>query len=219
MASPPVPKNLTLEKPGDEILSWLDRCAVGELRNTDVLNDLNHSLKEEGFSCCAKYVGGFRYLLECDSKVDLLQMLTEGKEKLDSWFSWLRPWEIAMEMSRPGRLVWISIEGIPLHAWTESTFQRIAKEFGEIMEVEELTLQRVQTHLARVCISTSSYSSIDKVVSITMKDEVFTVRVLEDMAEIIDFGPRYELEESDESAEQAATGSYVSDSPQRIFEE
>lgn len=121
-----VPKRIEVTSPEDEALSWLNRCAISDLRNTDVLNDFNHSLVEEGFTCWAKYVGGLRYLLECDSKEEMLHMLATGKEKLNRWFSWVCSWEVGKEHSHPGRLVWLSLEGLPLHAWTKYTFLKIA---------------------------------------------------------------------------------------------
>lgn len=59
------------------------------------------------------------------------------------------------------------------------------------MEVEDLTESRVQRHIARICIHTKTQYSIDEVIEFMVSGEPFYVRVLEDMAEIVDFGPRY----------------------------
>lgn len=84
------------------------------------------------------------------------------------------------------------MEGIPLHAWAEVTFFVIVQRFGQVVEVEDLSIQKMQTHIARVCILTSSFQTINEVVSLQVHGQVFSVRVLEDTAVIIDFGPRYE---------------------------
>lgn len=69
----------------------------------------------------------------------------------------------------------------------------IAKQFGQVVEIEDLSIQKLQTHIARVCItiSTTSFQTINEVVRLQIQGLAFPVRVLEDMAVIIDFGRRY----------------------------
>ncbi|GJW11629.1 hypothetical protein Tco_1577456 [Tanacetum coccineum] len=35
------------------------------------------------------------------------------------------------------RIVWVDIEGVPLNAWTRSTFQNISSKWGELVELED----------------------------------------------------------------------------------
>nr|GEV95153.1 hypothetical protein [Tanacetum cinerariifolium] len=35
------------------------------------------------------------------------------------------------------RIVWVDIEGVPLNAWSRSTFQKIASKWGEMVELED----------------------------------------------------------------------------------
>ncbi|GJS58592.1 RNA-directed DNA polymerase, eukaryota [Tanacetum coccineum] len=35
------------------------------------------------------------------------------------------------------RIVWVDIEGVPLNAWTRSTFQKISSKWGELVELED----------------------------------------------------------------------------------
>lgn len=65
-------------------------------------------------------------------------------------------------------------------------------------------MQKVQIHIARIYILTSSYMTINEVVSLKVQDEAFSVRVLKDTAEIIDFGPRYEEVDSDDRVQGAS---------------
>nr|GEV63734.1 hypothetical protein [Tanacetum cinerariifolium] len=37
------------------------------------------------------------------------------------------------------RIVWLDIEGVPLHAWSRETFSRIAKKWGETLNIEDTT--------------------------------------------------------------------------------
>lgn len=86
------PKRVTVEEVKEHELQWLARCAVGDVKTTDILADLPFLLKEGGFlTTQAKYAGGFRYVLECESTEDLVKLLQEGKEALSNWFQWIKP--------------------------------------------------------------------------------------------------------------------------------
>lgn len=61
-----------------------------------------------------------------------------------------------------------------------------------MVEVEDLTESHVQTHIGRICILTKLHQFIDDVMEFVGEGESFSVRVLEDLAEIIDFGPHYD---------------------------
>nr|GEW30009.1 RNA-directed DNA polymerase, eukaryota, reverse transcriptase zinc-binding domain protein [Tanacetum cinerariifolium] len=52
-----------------------------------------------------------------------------------SWFSHLcdaQPDFVSNE-----RIVWVDVEGVPLHAWSRSTFYKIGSKWGEVMDLEE----------------------------------------------------------------------------------
>ncbi|GJY96814.1 RNA-directed DNA polymerase, eukaryota, partial [Tanacetum coccineum] len=55
--------------------------------------------------------------------------------KVASWFSQLRTAQSDF-VSRE-RIVWIDIEGVPLHAWSRPTFSKIGSRWGEVLELED----------------------------------------------------------------------------------
>lgn len=176
-------------------LSWLSCCLLGEVKSPDLLNDLGSLLMGAGFlNTMVKYVGGLRVLIECVSVEAAQKCLNDGLSTLLSWFSWVCPWSLEKEVERPGRLIWLSISGVPLHVWNCSTFTTIASTFGKVLEVENWTGDRTQTHIGRVLILSHSVSTISEAVALTVKNHVFNVRVAEDVAEIVDFGLRYDLD-------------------------
>lgn len=188
---------LVAEDPVEDTLKWLQNCATGDVKNVDLLNDLPILLKREGFlDCEAKYVGGFRFLIQSHSSEAINKILVEGKEKLSHWFTWISPWSINTERVRPGRLVWLSVEGIPLHAWTSKNFNHIGSKFGKVVEVEEFTTSRQQVHLGRVFVHTADTNFINEVINFSVEGEIFRVKIMEDLIEIIDSGPRYKTEET-----------------------
>lgn len=134
---------MTVDGVKSEELNWLEKCAIGEVKNAEVLNDINHLLREGGFlNCAAKYLGGMRILVECLSTETLEMMLIEGASSLSEWFEWIQPWDKSKELCRPPRLVWLNIEGVPLHVRNSKVFHDIAKEWGEVLEIEDLTAEK-----------------------------------------------------------------------------
>lgn len=107
------------ERGSMEDLAWLRSCALGEVKNKEILNDLAIRLKEHDFlDCRIKYVGGLRVLLECANPVLLSKLLDNGKECLSKWFEWIAPWDEKLELNHPCHLVWLSIVGVLLHTWS-----------------------------------------------------------------------------------------------------
>lgn len=117
-------KTVALDHQKEEEICWLRQCAVGEVKNSRILNDIFHLLRDEGFQCETKYVGGFRVLLQCESREIMLKMLTDEKDMLENWFQRICPWEKEIDLSNLGRLIWGTLEGIPLFAWAESINHR-----------------------------------------------------------------------------------------------
>lgn len=178
----------------DETKEWLQRCAVGDIKNLDLLHDLPHLLRREGFiDCQAKYVGGFRFLIECPTQELLTKVLSDGMDKLTQWFQWLRPWSSASETTRPGRLVWLNVDGVPLHGWRPSIFHDIATKWGKVIELENFTELRKQIHIGRILIHTMHQDLINEVINLMVDGDNYPVRVMEDFIEVIDAGPRYEI--------------------------
>lgn len=122
---------------------WLKGCLLAGAKNSNLLNDLNHLLESAGFfNVKVKYAGGLRVLLECLSQAEALKVMDDGMHTLLTWFNWVCPWSIQKEMQRPGRLLWLSISGVPLHAWIVDNFKSIASVFGRVLEVEDWTADK-----------------------------------------------------------------------------
>lgn len=155
--------------------------------------------------------------MKCANPVVLSKLLDEGNECLSKWFDWIAPWDEKLELNRPGHLVWLSIVGIALHAWMKKNFNVIASVWGKLLEVEDLTLSRDQTHVGRARVLTKLHETIDEVINFSVDGNVFHVRVMEDLIEIVDFGPCYDgedtqLMQSDEADEEQSNAASDCDS-------
>nr|GFC99591.1 RNA-directed DNA polymerase, eukaryota [Tanacetum cinerariifolium] len=52
-----------------------------------------------------------------------------------SWFKSFH--NVQAEFVAKERIVWIDIEGVPLHAWSRATFAKIGSKWGEMMDLED----------------------------------------------------------------------------------
>lgn len=72
-------KSVEVSKVESIKLECLKHCVVGEVKDTELLNEINHLLRDGGFhNCVAKYIGSHQVLLECPSEENPKKMLEEG---------------------------------------------------------------------------------------------------------------------------------------------
>ncbi|GJW18812.1 RNA-directed DNA polymerase, eukaryota, reverse transcriptase zinc-binding domain protein [Tanacetum coccineum] len=100
-----------------------DPVLVGCVKDFKTLPNIHIVCSSEGFTRLKiNYLGGFWVLLEFDSFQSCEKFYTH--EGIKSWFSTLSQWTPNFEIQ--DRVVWIDIEGTPLRAWSQSTFNKIA---------------------------------------------------------------------------------------------
>nr|GEZ14756.1 hypothetical protein [Tanacetum cinerariifolium] len=79
------------------------------------------------------YLGGLWVMIELKSfKTKLKFMQHVG---VASWFR--RLCNAQSDFAAKERNAWVDIEGVPLNAWSRSTFQKIASKWGEMVELED----------------------------------------------------------------------------------
>ncbi|GKA40723.1 RNA-directed DNA polymerase, eukaryota [Tanacetum coccineum] len=119
------------------------------------------------------YLGGMWVLLEFDmeeTKVKLMQ-----HTGVNSWFQLIRDAESDFVCDE--RIVWVDIEGVPLHAWSRETFMKIGKKWGEVVDLEENGDSSFGRK--RLCIKTKHAVSILEAFKIIVKGKVFMIRAKE----------------------------------------
>ncbi|GJU50836.1 hypothetical protein Tco_1220391 [Tanacetum coccineum] len=75
------------------------------------------------------------------------------------------------------RIVWVDIEGVPLHAWSRATFNKIGSKWGEVMELEESKDDLFARK--RICIMTKQEDNILEKFKIIIRGKIFVVRAKE----------------------------------------
>nr|GEZ54388.1 RNA-directed DNA polymerase, eukaryota, nucleotide-binding alpha-beta plait domain protein [Tanacetum cinerariifolium] len=184
-----------------EVIRDLDNFVMGEVTQFSSINNLKVILSNEGFNNVnVTYLGGLWVMLEANSvkvKRNLLKHVGVA-----SWFKSLS--NAQADFAAKERIVWVDIEGIPLHVWSRNTFRKIGAKWGEMFELEDGN----DDHFARkrICIKTSQVGIILESFKVIVKGKVFWVRAKELFVWSPSFKdiPEMELGSDDENLEDLA---------------
>nr|GEZ93870.1 RNA-directed DNA polymerase, eukaryota [Tanacetum cinerariifolium] len=91
------------------------------------------------------------------------------------------------------RIVWIDVEGIPFRAWSKTTFNKIARKWGELIFMDDSN--GTNKYSLRICVKTTFFHLIVESLKVIIKGKVYVVRAKEVTGWVPDFGE----ENSDES--------------------
>ena len=94
-------------------MEWVDRCAIGRIREGFQLMELVKKVVTEGFKVSVCPMGGVTTLLTFDTKMGMVEQLKDDKMK--TWFDGLRLWD-SSTMKRE-MTVWVMLEEVPLQGW------------------------------------------------------------------------------------------------------
>ncbi|PWA87302.1 hypothetical protein CTI12_AA126620 [Artemisia annua] len=152
----------------------LDNYVMGEVMQFSSIVNLCVLLSAEGFNNVKlTYLGGLWVMMELDSlKTKAKFMKHVG---VASWFS--RLCNAQPDLVSKERLVWVDIEGVPLHAWSRATFDKIGAKWGEVMELEECNDDLFARK--RICIKTKQEENILEKFKIIVRGKIFVVRAKE----------------------------------------
>ncbi|KAJ4836143.1 hypothetical protein Tsubulata_051151, partial [Turnera subulata] len=137
------------------------------------------------------------------------------------WFKSVRPWQRGDRIEN--KRCWLSIRGIPLHAWCLEFFALIGSVFGKLVSVDVVTEQRQRLDEARIGVITEQRRRIDRELEITIANSCYVIHV-EEVTRSVCWCEATQREESedeelrDSSAERIAGGdsnTVVEESPGR----
>jgi hypothetical protein len=122
-------------------------------------------------------MGGGLVLLFCNSGEDVGE-LARDKDWWGGLLFDIKPWSPNQVCSR--REIWLSMFGIPLHAWGEDTFRKLANKCGVFVEIDEATRNNERFDVARVKVEAALCGRIDFVVKLIIQGASYVVRVVEE---------------------------------------
>ncbi|KAK8579721.1 hypothetical protein V6N13_142889 [Hibiscus sabdariffa] len=107
----------------EDSLLVLQRCSMGWCQNPISNSSLAEEMRLEKISGIhVMRMSGPRVLLIFDSIEVRQQVIHSGV--LDRWFSHVVDWH-AKESALDCRRAWISVFGVPVHAWSRDNFERL----------------------------------------------------------------------------------------------
>ncbi|XP_071741060.1 uncharacterized protein [Rutidosis leptorrhynchoides] len=188
-------KEFSIKVPTDtKIVDLLGHALIGEIKNIENLDYFNEICKSENFNgFVSKYLEGKDVMLLFDDIIcalDVINPMSFGrKHPLWNWLDNIRPWDPDENIS-PGRLVWIDIKGVPLACWNEDTFRKIAKCWGDIMDLQNCSIDEKGSQdlsFGKVLIKTRSFAPINGQVFIHHDLKITLAYVSENYTTPIDF--------------------------------
>nr|GFA14493.1 hypothetical protein [Tanacetum cinerariifolium] len=188
----------------------LDNFIMGEVRQFSSVNNLRVLLHNEGFMDIEiLYLGGLWVMIKLGSAKTKLKFIKHtGVASL-----FVRLCNAQNDFVASDRIVWVDIEGVPLHAWSHATFHKIGSQWGEVMEVEEGNEDLFARK--RLCIKTKHANNILDSFKIIMKrkEESDTEAVSD-----IYFGDNGDAQEHDNEVDQTLNDKEVSKDPFKIYD-
>ncbi|GJW21477.1 hypothetical protein Tco_0032099 [Tanacetum coccineum] len=164
---------------------------MGKIKDINALSNLYFILANEGFgNVKLSYLGGLWVLIDMDS--------IASKEKIGnhvgvgSWFNELK--QACNSFVSDDRIVWISIEGLPIKAFTHNTFDKIVSPWGELNDLEDY--ESMSLSYKRLCVKTKPNVIINDKIKVIVKGQVRWIHVKELEA----WSPKFIAEKKDDSS-------------------
>nr|GEW74671.1 hypothetical protein [Tanacetum cinerariifolium] len=152
----------------------LDNCVMGEVKRFSSINNLRVLLSNKGFNNVKlAYLGGLWVMIDLHSSQVKAKFMSHVG--VASWFG--KICSAQSDFVSRERIVWVDIEGVPLHAWSRESFCKIGSKWGEVIDLEE-TLDDCFAR-KRICIKTKQEDSILKGFKIIIRGKVYIVRAKE----------------------------------------
>ncbi|GKV48490.1 hypothetical protein SLEP1_g55300 [Rubroshorea leprosula] len=187
---------------------WLQGSMIVMVKSMSMISIIQERLDVDGGLINLSPLGGRSVLLMERLAGYLKEYVQQHKEMLELWCEKIQPWDVAPQ--NYGRMVWVRISGVPLKAWSDRCFEKIAASLGEVVLVHEDTKSKSILCDGRVLILCSEMNKIVKSLKLKVEEKVYQIRVMEEEWRA---DPDWWLSEDDQR-EEAETNSDISSSEQ-----
>ncbi|PWA43470.1 endonuclease/exonuclease/phosphatase family protein [Artemisia annua] len=159
-----------------DLVATLSASVIGELFTIETFTNLYTIFEENDIpNIRIKYLGDLNILIEPDTDTKI-ETITSNPS-ISKCFKTLKPWDKHFHLQK--RLTWLSIEGLPPHAWHEASFTRIASTWGEIIFPEKCNPSKNNLVAGKVCIRTTCMELIQTTMPILVDGVHICVRIHE----------------------------------------
>ncbi|GJV49452.1 RNA-directed DNA polymerase, eukaryota [Tanacetum coccineum] len=171
-----------------------DPVLVGCVKDFKTIPNIQNVCSSEGFKGIkTSYLGGFWVLFEFDYFKSCEKF--QSHYGINLWFLCLQQWDTNFVIS--DRVVWIDVEGTPLHAWSLPTFNKIASKWGELVYMDDSNV--TNKYSMRLCVKTKIQHLIAESFKVILRGKVYVVRAKEVTGWVPDFGEQKYIQSEDGS--------------------
>ncbi|KAK8690486.1 hypothetical protein V6N13_074019 [Hibiscus sabdariffa] len=107
-------------------------------------------------------VAGAVFLMRFTDEEDHGQVL--GRPDLDRWFVKVEAWKSDLRID--SQSAWFSVVGLPMHLWSEESFQHIASLWGKLIRIENATLEPRSFERAGILIETEQLEKVEETIEL-----------------------------------------------------
>ncbi|GKU96309.1 hypothetical protein SLEP1_g9557 [Rubroshorea leprosula] len=123
-------------------------------------------------------MGGNLVLIDDEDPEHVKELVDGNLQWVTAYFDRIKYWapsDIAEE-----RFVWVRIQGLPIHAWSEESLSTIGNQVGKLVSIDEYTLSKECLDAARMLVSTKSKLAINEDFILKVKNKSFHIAVVEE---------------------------------------
>ncbi|CAL0312907.1 unnamed protein product [Lupinus luteus] len=183
-------------------LEWLTGCVVGRVHKEVSPDNVAGLLQADGiFTISVHLMGGDLLLLSPLAGENVLDVFKDAGGFVSFVFSSVIPWSV--DCVPECRDVWVRFFGILVHSWNVDMFDKIAREFGSLLVIDNDALNKVRFDMCIMKIRVLLGKRLDSSFGVVVDEKEFVVHMREELCGEL---PRPGSVGDDESK------SYVSDS-------
>jgi hypothetical protein len=166
--------------PLQEDLIWASQCYIAKLKTDYNVVGIQQALSDAGFmEFRIITLGGDNVLLHPRGKGKSEPILPAAYDLLNNFFIDFKPWSREDEINCV-RGAWVRCYGVPIVAWNSIFFAELAETQGNLLMIDEVTINKDRMDFARILITTSSLKEINTTVKVLIDNKDFYIRLVED---------------------------------------
>ncbi|KAI3767263.1 hypothetical protein L2E82_17353 [Cichorium intybus] len=139
--------------------------------------DIQTLVEDDGFSDTqVKYLGGLYVLIKFKVPRDATTFL-QNKE---TWMNWFKRLDRSENFDlRFERLIWLKITGLPVHAWCDKNFEKIASNYGKVISNENSFDSCLDLSFGKIGVLSAIRTKINEECMVYVDDGNFRIGITE----------------------------------------
>ncbi|KAL7213615.1 hypothetical protein ACSBR2_016195 [Camellia fascicularis] len=159
---------------------WLYESLIVKLKPYCILPEFKQEGEKRGVKDPVFHEGGGKLMvITFNSKEELQSEFSRMKEWIYVWCDFVSKWKKDMAIEQE-RAVWLSCYGVPFNLWSSITFRNIGKLWGQVIGIDNDTLQMSSLQCGKVRVATKVMKSINTVILLECKDKSYPIRICEE---------------------------------------